>query len=69
MFFNVIKFNQNINNWNIFILFYKLKTTFFLYLPYKNMEPLKKIFDLFNLNRKKNYIKFLTNYSYIMVKN
>ena len=67
--------NTNVNNmfcFNSLIPFYKLKTTSFFDLSYKNIKTFKKqqIFGvLFNWIRRKKYIMFLTNYGYIINKN
>ena len=57
---------------NSSIPFHKLKTTSFFDEPYKSMEPLKRkqMFNLlFNWDRRKNYIMFLTNYGYNIIQN
>ena len=71
---NIAEYTR-VNNmfcFNTMIPFYKLKTTSFFDEPYKSMELLKRkqIFDkLFKWDKMKNFIIFLTNYNYILIKN
>ena len=83
MFYNATSFNDNIGIWNISNLtntekmfyntsipFYELNATSFFDKPYTYMIPLKrqKLFNtIFNWDRRKNFILFLTHYNFIIL--